>query len=90
MSRNVSAAPLLYRRNGNTLAFLLAHPGEPSWINKDAGAWTIPKGLINPGDGPLEPAQRGFSEEMGLQSQGPFLPLGSVRQKCGTLSTPGP
>jgi len=85
MSHNASAGLLLYRRSGDALALLLAHPGGPFWKNKDAGAWTIPKGLINPDEQPLEAAQREFAEETGLQPQGPFLPLGSVRQKAGKL-----
>jgi len=85
MSHDASAGLLLYRRSGDALALLLAHPGGPFWKNKDAGAWTIPKGLINPGEQPLEAAQREFTEETGLQPRGPFLPLGSVRQKAGKL-----
>lgn len=85
MSHNASAGLLLYRRSGEALALLLAHPGGPFWKNKDVGAWTIPKGLINADEEPLDAAQREFTEETGLQRQGPFLPPGSVRQKAGKL-----
>jgi len=64
---------------------LLAHPGGPFWANKDAGAWTIPKGLVNPGEDQLAAARREFAEETGLHPDGPFLPLGSVRQKAGKV-----
>jgi predicted NUDIX family NTP pyrophosphohydrolase len=80
---NVSAGLLLFRRRAGRLEVFLAHPGGPFWANKDAGAWTIPKGLVEPGEDPLAAARREFEEETGLRPQGPFLPLGSVRQKAG-------
>ena len=63
----------------------LAHPGGPFWKNKDAGAWTIPKGLIDDGEDLLTAAQREFIEETGVQPSGPFQALGTVRQKSGKL-----
>ena len=45
----ISAGLLVYRNPGN-FEVLLAHPGGPYWARKDAGAWTIPKGLVEPGD----------------------------------------
>ena len=63
----------------------LAHPGGPFWADKDAGAWTIPKGLIDPGEDPLAAARREFGEETGLHPAAPFLPLGSVRLKSGKV-----
>jgi predicted NUDIX family NTP pyrophosphohydrolase len=82
-SGNVSAGLLLFRRQEGRVEVLIAHPGGPFWANKDAGAWTIPKGLVNPGEDLLTAARREFAEETGLQPEGPFLPLGSVRQKAG-------
>ena len=64
---------------------MLAHPGGPFWAQRDAGAWSIPKGLVDEGEDPLEAACREFEEETGLQPRGPFLSLGSVRQKAGKL-----
>jgi predicted NUDIX family NTP pyrophosphohydrolase len=64
---------------------LLVHPGGPFWRNKDAGAWTIPKGEVNPGEEPLATARREFQEETGVVPQGPFTPLGSIRQKGGKV-----
>ena len=32
------------------------HPGGPYWAKKDAGAWSIPKGLAEPGELGPEPA----------------------------------
>jgi predicted NUDIX family NTP pyrophosphohydrolase len=62
---------------------LIVHPGGPFWRNKDAGAWTIPKGEIGAGEDPLVAARREFVEETGIEPTPPFLELGSVRQKSG-------
>jgi predicted NUDIX family NTP pyrophosphohydrolase len=82
---NVSAGLLLYRRRDGRLEVLLAHPGGPFWANKDAGAWTVPKGLAESGEDLLAAARREFAEETGLRPEGPFVPLGSVRQKAGKV-----
>jgi predicted NUDIX family NTP pyrophosphohydrolase len=80
---NVSAGLLLFRRRGGRLEVFLAHPGGPFWANRDAGAWTIPKGVVEPDEDLLDAARREFAEETGVVPAGPFLPLGSVRQKAG-------
>ena len=82
---NVSAGLLLYRRGAGGPEVFLAHPGGPFWEDRDAGAWTIPKGLIAPGEDPLAAARREFEEETGVRPAGPFVPLGSVRQKAGKV-----
>ena len=79
----VSAGLLLYRRRAGGLEVFLAHPGGPFWRQRDAGAWTIPKGVVNDGEELLAAAQREFAEETGVQATGPFLPLGAVRQRSG-------
>jgi predicted NUDIX family NTP pyrophosphohydrolase len=81
---NVSAGLLLFRR-GAGLEVFLAHPGGPFWRDRDAGAWTIPKGIVNEGEELLAAARREFEEETGLRPSEPFLPLGSVRQKAGKI-----
>ena len=85
MSRRAgeSAGMLLFRRAAGGLEVFLAHPGGPFWKNKDAGAWTIPKGLVDEGETPLVAAQREFYEETGILPEEPFLPLGEIRQKAG-------
>lgn len=78
-----SAGLLLFRRRGGTLEVFLAHPGGPFWKNRDAGAWTIPKGLPYDGEEALAAARREFEEETGIVPREPFIPLGSIRQKAG-------
>ena len=82
---NLSAGLLLFRRPAGALELFLAHPGGPFWKGRDAGAWTIPKGLVNAGEELLDAARREFEEETGIRPEGPFLPLGSVRQKAGKV-----
>lgn len=64
---------------------LLVHPGGPYWRGKDNGAWSIPKGLPDPGEDQHAAAVREFEEETGLQPRGPFLDLGVLKQKSGKL-----
>lgn len=78
-----SAGLLLFRRTGGRLEVFLAHPGGPFWRHKDLGAWTLPKGLVDEGEDPLDGARREFREETGIEPTGPFLPLGEIRQKAG-------
>lgn len=78
-----SAGLLMYRFGPQGLQVLLAHPGGPYWARKDDGAWTLPKGEYPAGADALGEAQREFLEETGWSSQGPYLPLGELRQKSG-------
>jgi predicted NUDIX family NTP pyrophosphohydrolase len=84
MPGKVSAGLLLYRRRGGEIEVLLAHPGGPFLQNKDAGAWTIPKGEIEAEEDLLDRARIEFREELGSNPPpGPFLELGTVKQKGG-------
>lgn len=83
--RKESAGLLLYRLRAGRIEVLLAHPGGPLWQRKDAGAWTIPKGELSHDEDALACARREFEEETGFLAQGPFIPLGSVRQKSGKV-----
>jgi predicted NUDIX family NTP pyrophosphohydrolase len=74
---------LLYRRNGGLLQVLLVHPGGPFWAGRDAGAWSIPKGLPEGNEAPLTTARREFSEETGFAVDGVFLKLGELKQPSG-------
>jgi predicted NUDIX family NTP pyrophosphohydrolase len=78
-----SAGVLLYRLTGPEPEVLLVHPGGPFWAKKDDGAWSLPKGLYEPGEEPLAAARREFAEETGLAPSGDFVSLGSFRQPSG-------
>jgi predicted NUDIX family NTP pyrophosphohydrolase len=82
--REVSAGILAFRRRPE-LEVLLAHPGGPFWAKKDAGAWTIPKGLVERGDDPIAAARREFTEETSLVAEGDMIELTPVAQKSGKL-----
>ncbi len=81
-TKEISAGLLAYRRK-NGLEVLLAHPGGPFWANKDDGVWTIPKGLVEPGDDLIAAARREFTEETNLSAQGEMIALPAVYQKSG-------
>ncbi|HUJ01666.1 MAG TPA: NUDIX domain-containing protein [Usitatibacter sp.] len=80
-----SAGILLHRRREGRLEVLLVHPGGPFWKNRDAGAWTIPKGEHADDEDPLDAARREFAEETGFPIEGPFTALAPVRQASGKL-----
>ncbi len=80
-----SAGLLLYRKGAKGLEVLLVHPGGPFFRNKDLGAWSIPKGEVQPGEEPLGTAFREFEEELGPAPSGPFHPLAPVRQRGGKI-----
>jgi len=80
-----SAGILLFRENGDETEVLLVHPGGPFWRNKDAGAWMIPKGMIEPGESAADAAIREFEEELGSALVSIPFPLCSIRQKAGKI-----
>jgi predicted NUDIX family NTP pyrophosphohydrolase len=78
----ISAGLLAFRRRAE-LEVLLAHPGGPFWAKKDDGAWTVPKGLAEPGVDLLNTARREFKEETNLTAAESLMPLTPVKQKSG-------
>jgi predicted NUDIX family NTP pyrophosphohydrolase len=81
-----SAGLLLFREKAAGLEVLLVHPGGPFWAKKDAGAWSIPKGLIEEGEDPLAAARREFEEEVGIPSpDGEAIGLTPQRQPSGKI-----
>jgi predicted NUDIX family NTP pyrophosphohydrolase len=80
----ISAGILAFRRKP-ALEVLLAHPGGPFWAKKDDGVWTIPKGLVEPGEDLVAAARREFNEETNLTAEGELLALTPVNQKSGKL-----
>jgi predicted NUDIX family NTP pyrophosphohydrolase len=81
----LSAGILLFRQRSGSIEVLLIKPGGPFWRNKDAGAWMIPKGLVEPGEAPADAALREFEEETGTRlTEIPFK-LATVRQAGGKI-----
>ena len=79
----ISAGILLYQQSADGLRVLLAHPGGPFFIHKDAGSWTIPKGLADRGEELADAARREFEEEVGWRPAGDLMPLGEVKLRSG-------
>jgi predicted NUDIX family NTP pyrophosphohydrolase len=80
-----SAGILLYRKINSQLQVFLVHPGGPFFKNKDAGAWSIPKGEFSDDEDPLVAAKREFREETGQVIDGNFIQLKPVTLKSGKI-----
>jgi len=77
-----SAGLFLYRQTPDIEIFL-GHFGGPYWQNKDEGAWTMPKGLIEGDEDPFDAALREFEEETGIApptDREAYIELGTVQQ----------
>jgi predicted NUDIX family NTP pyrophosphohydrolase len=81
----LSAGLLLYRLgDGTSFEVLLVHPGGPFWRNKDAHAWSVPKGEHDAGENAEQAAVREFAEELGCPPpSGARMDLGEIRQSGG-------
>jgi len=75
----------MYRSSEQGLEVLLGHLGGPFWKKKDEGAWTIPKGHLEPDEELFDAALREFQEEAGIPVSGKFLPLGQAKTKSGKV-----
>jgi predicted NUDIX family NTP pyrophosphohydrolase len=71
---------LLFRFRNKKLEVMLVHPGGPFWAKKDEGVWSIPKGLPEGHEKPLDTAKREFKEETGFEVDGEFIDLGELSQ----------
>lgn len=80
-----AAGLLLFRVAAGRREVLLVHPGGPFWARKGDGAWSIPKGGIEPGEDALAAARREFGEETGLPLADDAVPIAlpPVRQPGG-------
>lgn len=85
MSRAVSAGLVVWRRGADGPQILLVHPGGPYWRGKDEAGWSIPKGLVEPGEDLLAAARREFAEELGLMVEAPCAPLSPCRLPAGKM-----
>ena len=85
MPSRISAGLLMYRIKNGLLHIFLAHPGGPLYQNKDEGYWTIPKGEPPENESLMDAAYREFEEETGIKPHGPFVELGSIKQKGGKV-----
>ena len=81
----VSAGLLMYREGERGLEIFLAHPGGPFFANRDEGVWSIPKGVPEEDEELMQAAEREFFEEVGLKPNGPYIDLGSIKQKGGKI-----
>lgn len=76
----------MFRRSGDGVEVLIAHPGGPLWARKDDGAWSVPKGLTEAGESMLDAARREFAEEIGTPAPGgPVVELGEVTLASGKV-----
>jgi predicted NUDIX family NTP pyrophosphohydrolase len=94
-----SAGLLVYRPVEAGIEVLAVHPGGPFWAKKDKGAWSIPKGELEPSEQPAEieeggpfpeeiysAARREYEEEIGLPApDGDPMDLGEIRQAGGKI-----
>lgn len=79
----LSAGLLLYRTDGARVRVWIAHMGGPYWRSRPR-AWSVPKGLVEHDEEPLDTARREFAEEIGVPAPaGPVLDLGEHRQASG-------
>ena len=79
----LSAGIVAWRRDltAGHITVLLGHMGGPFWSKKDDGAWSIPKGLPDAGEPPIDAARREFHEELGTPlPPGDLIALGEFRQ----------
>jgi len=85
MARKQAAGLLLFRGSVGSLEVMLVHPGGPLWARKDEGAWSIPKGEVEPNEDALAAARREVEEETGARPSGTFIALAPVRQTGGKV-----
>ncbi len=101
MPKKVSAGVLMYRwaeepDGSRRLEVLLVHPGGPYFAKKDAGAWSIPKGEVEPDerDAGDRPARGRLARGARGDGAGAAGAVPAARRRQGApatrSSTPGP
>jgi predicted NUDIX family NTP pyrophosphohydrolase len=82
----VTSAGLLLFRHAPALQVFVAHMGGPFWAKRHEHAWSMPKGLLEPGEEPLPAALREFAEEIGVPAPSvDWVDLGTVRASSGKV-----
>jgi predicted NUDIX family NTP pyrophosphohydrolase len=82
MSGVVRSAGLLPYRLASELEVLIAHPGGPWFEKRDAGAWSVVKGIVKEDERDEDAAAREFTEETGWPApQAGWVPLGETTLK---------
>ena len=91
-TKDTTAGIILYRQSDGQIEILLAHPCGPFWKNKDTHGWSIPKGIVEPGEEVAQAALREFSEEVGTAAppgellELPILDIGKKYMAAFALS----
>ena len=87
-SHDRSAGILLYRWGAHSLEVFIGHMGGPFWARKQEGSWSIPKGIVEGGEQPLDAALREFHEEIGVAAPAvDYRLLGDFRYSSGKVVT---
>ena len=82
----VTSAGILLYRIAPDLQVFLGHMGGPFWARKDAAAWSIPKGIVEADESPLDTGLREFGEEIGTPPPPvDYHHLGDFRQSSGKV-----
>jgi len=85
MNHHIAAGLLMCSVSEGIVHYFLVHPGGPFYAKKDAGVWTIPKGLPEEEEDLMDTARREFLEETGITPGPPFHDIGTVKQKGGKV-----
>ena len=82
-----SAGLLPYRVSDDVIRVFIVHMGGPFWGHRDAGGWSLAKGLYDPAtETPQDAARREFAEEVGVAApEGELFDLGEVKLSSGKL-----
>lgn len=74
-----SAGILLYKKEQEQILILLAHFGGPYWENKDQGAWSVQKGIVELKEKVIDAAKREVVEETNIYINNPITFLASKK-----------
>ena len=81
-----SAGILLYKKEKEQIMVLLAHFGGPYWENKDQGAWSVQKGIVETKEKVIDAAKREVEEETNICINNPIDFLASKKVSKNKLA----